>query len=160
MRRLEIKTVYSEYTSEKELPEEDQALLQKAKKALKQSYSPYSHFKVGAAALLENGKTVISANYENASYPSTVCAEHSALIQAANRYPKSPVVALAITVLNSEQVIEDPAMPCGSCRQVICETEGRNGQDMRVILQGEKGKVHVFERGGDMLPLAFDGGFL
>ena len=160
MRKLDIKTSCSVYSSKSELPAADQDLLEQAKNALDQSYSPYSNFKVGAAALLKNGEIVTSANYENASYPISVCAEHSALIQAANRFPDSPVVAVAITVFNPNQVIDKPALPCGGCRQVISETEHRNGCSMRVILQGEKGEIYVFEKGGDMLPLAFDSEYL
>ncbi len=160
MQKLEIKTAFSAYASEDELPTSDQQLLTAARNVLQNAYAPYSNFQVAAAALLSNGETVTSTNYENASYPISVCAEHSALIAAANRFPESAVIAVAITVLNPAQNIDRPALPCGSCRQVICETERKNGNAMKVILQGETGEIYIFEKGNDMLPLAFDGSYL
>ncbi len=160
MQKLEIKTPFYSYNSESELPEEEGKLLALAKTILPNAYAPYSKFQVAAAVFLSNGETVTSTNYENASYPICVCAEHSALIAAANQYPNSYAVAVAITVKNPIQVISRPALPCGSCRQVICETEKRNGHPIKVILQGEEGPVFIFEKGGDMLPLAFDGSYL
>ncbi len=160
MQKLEIKTAFSVYGHEGELPAPDQQLLAAAKSVLQNAYAPYSKFHVAAAALLSNGETVTSTNYENASYPISVCAEHSALIAAANRFPDSAVVAVAITVKNQNQTIDRPVLPCGSCRQVICETERKNRKNMKVILQGETGEVYIFEKGNDMLPLAFDGSFL
>ncbi len=160
MRKIEIKTSFHTYNSEQELPENDKQLLLAAKSALGNSYSPYSKFRVAAAVLLSNGEIVTSTNYENASYPISVCAEHSALIAAANRFPDSPPTAVAITVKTPHRTIDRPALPCGSCRQVICETQQKNGHAIKVILQGEKGEVYVFEDGKDMLPLAFDGSYL
>lgn len=160
MRQVEIKTQFLAFTSETEMPEADQKLLQKAKGVLGDAYAPYSKFHVAAAVLLANGEIVTSTNYENASYPICVCAEHSALISAANRFPNTPPKAIAITVKTARKKIDRPALPCGSCRQVICETEQKNNHTIRVILQGETGEVFVFENGKAMLPLAFDGSFL
>ena len=160
MRKVVLKTSFQVYASLDEMEKDDQRLLAKAKSVLKNAYAPYSKFQVAAAVLLSNGKTVTSTNYENAAYPICVCAEHSALIAAANRYPKASPVSVAITVQTIHQKIEEPALPCGSCRQVICETEAKNKQAIKVILQGETGEVYIFETGKDMLPLAFDGSFL
>ena len=160
MRKIEIKTSFLSFGSEEGLPDDDRQLLLAAKNVLGNSYSPYSKFQVAAAVLLSSGETVTSTNYENASYPISVCAEHSALIAAANRFPDSLPIAVAITVKTPNRSIGRPALPCGSCRQVICETQHKNGLPIRVILQGEKGEVFVFENGDDMLPLAFDGSYL
>lgn len=160
MRKVELKTSFQVYAHIDEMEKEDQRLLTKAKSVLKNAYAPYSKFHVAAAVLLSNGKTVTSTNYENAAYPICVCAEHSALIAAANRYPKAHPISVAITVQTVHQKIEQPALPCGSCRQVICETETKNSQPIKVILKGETGEVYIFKSGKDMLPLAFDGSFL
>lgn len=160
MRKIQLKTAFHSYGSEKELPADDRQLLLTAKGVLGNAYAPYSKFHVAAAVLLANGETVTSTNYENASYPICVCAEHAALIAAANRFPNSPPIAVAITVQTPHKVIDHPALPCGSCRQVICETQQKNGHAIKVILQGETGDVYVFENGNDMLPLAFDGSYL
>lgn len=160
MRTQTIQTSYSVYDSPDQLPDADQQLLSLAKSSLGNSYSPYSNFKVGAAALLGNGEMVGGSNYENASYPMCICAEQTVLTTAANCFPNVPVVALAVTVKNPKQVIAQPGPPCGACRQVICETEWKNHQEMRIILQGEAGPVYVFEKGLDLLPMAFDGSYL
>jgi cytidine deaminase len=151
---------FTAFDSPEEMPEPDRALLALAKKSLENSYSPYSRFKVGAAVMLENGETLGGSNYENASFPLCICAEQVVLSAAANRFPGVPVVAIAVTVKNPNQLIERPAPPCGACRQVICETERKNRQPMRLILQGETGAVFVFNSGQDLLPLAFDESFL
>lgn len=160
MKKYTLQTEFSVYASPEEMTAPERELLFLAKNALEHSYSPYSHFKVGAAVLLENGKMLGGSNYENASYPLCICAEQTVLTTAANQYPGVPVLAIAVTVRNPAKVIDKPGPPCGACRQVICETEMKNRQYMRVILQGETGPVYIFEKGKDLLPLAFDGSYL
>lgn len=160
MKKQTIQTEFTSYPSPEELPEGDRKLLALAKNALENSYSPYSNFKVGAAVLLQNGEMLGGSNYENASYPLCICAEQTVLTTAANLFPNVPVLALAVTVRNPRQVIDRPGPPCGGCRQVICETEVKNHQPIRVILQGETGPVFIFEKGLDLLPLAFDQTYL
>ncbi|MBV6439903.1 MAG: cytidine deaminase [Haliscomenobacteraceae bacterium CHB4] len=155
MKEQTLRTTYNIYDSEAELSPEDRALLTHARLALENSYSPYSNFKVGAAVRMANGEIFGGSNYENAAYPLCICAEQSVLSSAASRYPGISVVGLAVTVRSPHKVLNEPAAPCGGCRQVICETEQRNGQAIRIILQGEKGPVYVFEKGGDLLPMAF-----
>ena len=62
-----------------ELDEKDRKLIDAAKEATARSYAPYSHFSVGAAALLANGVVVTGSNQENAAYPSGTCAERTTL---------------------------------------------------------------------------------
>ena len=160
MKKKIFKTAIEVYASEKELSLQDQKLLKQAKKALKKTYSPYSNFRVGAAVLLENGKTISGSNQENASYPLCLCAERVAIAAADCNYPKVPIKCIAITAKSSSQVVDQPVAPCGACRQVICETEQKHHTTMRIILQGEKGKVYIIEKGTDLLPLTFDGGLI
>ena len=160
MKKTIIKTIVEVYTSEKDLEKQEQKLLKSAKKALKKSYSPYSNFKVGAAILLANGKTISGANQENAAYPLCLCAERVAIAAADAVYPKIPILAMAITAKSPSQKIETPVAPCGACRQVISETEKKHKTSMRIILQGETGKVYVIASGNDLLPLSFDGSLL
>ncbi len=160
MKKQTIHTEFTCYDSLDELPESDRQLLLLAKKSLENSYSPYSNFKVGAAVLLRNGQLLGGSNYENASYPLCICAEQTVLTTAANMHPGVAPLALAVAVRNPKRVIDKPGLPCGGCRQVICETEVKNKQPIRVILQGETGPVFVFENGLDLLPLAFDKTFL
>lgn len=160
MKEYTLSTVFCIFDSSEELVAADRELLNLARQSLANSYSPYSNFKVGAAVRLDNGATLGGSNYENASYPMCICAEQSVLAAAASRYPGEKVIAIAVTVKNPKKEIGQPAAPCGACRQVICETERKNGQAMRIIIQGETGPVYVFDKGGDLLPLGFDGGFL
>lgn len=160
MKKMTIRTDYECYETLEEMQEVDRQLLLLAKASLENSYSPYSNFKVGAAVLLRNGQLLGGSNYENASYPLCICAEQTVLTTAANLHPGVAPLALAIAIKNPAQVIDRPGLPCGACRQVICETEMKNNQPIRVILQGETGPIFIFENGLDLLPLAFDKTFL
>ena len=75
-----------------ELSEANRQLIDKAKEMTYHSYAPYSHFSVGAAALLANGEIVCGSNQENAAYPSGICAERTTLFYANSQYPDVPVV--------------------------------------------------------------------
>jgi cytidine deaminase len=160
MRKQLFECPVTVFDTPEELEKDDRALLALARKTREDAYAPYSGFKVGAAALMENGEMLPGTNYENASYPLTICAEQAVLAAASSRFPGVPVRALAITVKNLKQVIAHPAAPCGACRQVIYETERKNDAAIRVILQGETGPVYLIERGRDLLPLAFDETYL
>ncbi len=160
MNTKELRLTFNEYASRDELPAADKALLEQAAEATKTSYSPYSHFKVGAAVLLENGEIISGSNQENAAYPSGLCAERVALFAAAAKYPGVAVKALAISAKSNESVINQPVTPCGACRQVMIEFETRFQKDIRVIMAGEKGAVIVSDSVNKLLPLSFDGNHL
>ena len=137
-----------------ELSAEQQALIQVAKEQTNHSYCPYSHFHVGAAALLGNGEVIRGCNQENAAYPSGLCAERSALFAAGAQYPEQPVIRLAIACFTGGHFTKEPGSPCGACRQVMTETEHRYGGKMEVLLYGEN-ETYVFESAADLLPLVF-----
>ncbi len=137
-----------------ELSAEQQALIQVAKEQTNHSYCPYSHFHVGAAALLGNGEIIRGCNQENAAYPSGLCAERSALFAAGAQYPDQPVVRLAIACFTGGHFTKEPGSPCGACRQVMTETEHRYGGKMEVLLYGEN-ETFVFSSAADLLPLVF-----
>jgi cytidine deaminase len=98
------------------------ALHQRATEAARNSYSPYSRFRVGAALLLEadqrqDGAIVAGTNVENASYRLTCCAEQAAIASAVSLYgPAVRIRAIAIVNLNGAA-----CMPCGACRQTLLE---------------------------------------
>lgn len=143
-----------------DLPPEDQELFAAARAALPHAYAPYSKFRVAAAARLASGEIVTGFNTENAAYPMCLCAERSALAAAASLQPEGKVVTMAITVKSPGRVLDQPASPCGACRQVLAEHEQRHGHDLRLILRAEAGPVLIFERAGDLLPFGFSGEFL
>jgi cytidine deaminase len=138
-----------------ELSEADQALICAAKAATSGSYSPYSHFSVGAAALLDNGEVVRGANQENAAYPSGLCAERTALFYAGAQYPTAAVCTLAIAARTAADFVARPIPPCGACRQVMLETEQRYARAMRVLLYGTEG-IYEITSAAQLLPLSFD----
>jgi cytidine deaminase len=90
--------------------------LQVAKKFQKNSYSPYSNKKIGAAIVLSNGQIIGGCNIENASYGGTVCAERVALWKAKSDFPKAKVELICVVSPGSP-----PWPPCGFCRQVMAE---------------------------------------
>ena len=137
-----------------ELNAEDRALVEAAKKMTECSYSPYSHFRVGAAAMLENGLVIKGANQENAAYPSGLCAERVTLFAANANYPDVKVKSLAIACHSDGHFTSKPGAPCGACRQVMLETEHRYEGDMRVLLYGEDYTL-VFNSARDLMPLGF-----
>lgn len=154
MQRKELRIKVCEYDAIEELPVEDQHLLLAARGASKNAYAPYSGFCVGAALLLENGEIITGSNQENADFTDGLCAERVALFYANSTYPKEAVKAIAVTAKNAHGFLENPAQPCGSCRQVLVETESRYKNKVRIILDGRK-KIQVFEGADNLLPFAF-----
>jgi len=144
-----------EYENQEELPAADRELLKAAKQAISQAYAPYSAYQVGAAVLLDNGLIITGNNQENAAYPSGLCAERGALFYASSQYPDVPVKAIAITARARDFRVESPVAPCGACRQVLAETESRFNNNIRLIMTGDNGKIHVAEGIGNLLPFMF-----
>ena len=151
-RKIEIPLKVYAY---EELSEADRQLIDQAKEMTRNSYAPYSHFKVGAAVLLENGEIVCGSNQENAAYPSGLCAERTTLFYANSQYPDVAVTVIAIAARNEKgQFVDQPVSPCGACRQVMLESQWRGGVPMRILLYG---KTCTYELAcvEDLLPLCF-----
>ncbi len=95
------------------------ALMAAAQKARENSYSPYSHFRVGAALLTKSGKIYTGCNIENAAYPATVCAERTAIFKAVSEGERE---FEAIAIVGGKEGETAPfCAPCGVCRQVMAE---------------------------------------
>ncbi|HBF87565.1 MAG TPA: cytidine deaminase [Bacteroidales bacterium] len=159
MKEVELKISIQEYDNVNELSNDDQVLIERAKRNVETAYSPYSHFGVGAAVLLDNGEIIDGNNQENAAYPSGLCAERVAMFYANSKYPKAKPLTIAVTAKTKGHFVANPIPPCGSCRQVLLETESRFKSDLRIILVGEN-KIQVLKNVKSLLPLSFDGGFL
>ncbi|MCR5557669.1 MAG: cytidine deaminase [Butyrivibrio sp.] len=86
----------------------------------KMSYTPYSHFNVGAALLAKNGRIYTGCNIENASYTPTNCAERTAFFKAVSEGVKE-FEAIAIVGGPKGSDPEGICPPCGVCRQVMSE---------------------------------------
>ncbi len=119
-------------------------LLQKAEEYAKRSYSPYSHFPVGAALLAENGKIYGGTNIENASFGATICAERVAIFSA---IADGETSFKAIAVVSRD---ENPCFPCGICRQVFTEF----APDMEIVMFDED--VLKIYKAAELLPYAFN----
>lgn len=154
MTKKTIETKISIYKFD-ELDSSLQTLIIKAKEQVNKAYAPYSGFHVGAAIELENGEIFAASNQENSAYPSGLCAERVAMFFANAQYPEIPVRAIAIAAFTNGDFLAEPITPCGSCRQVLLETEMRFEKDIKILLYGTN---HVFEIGNvkQMLPLCFE----
>ncbi len=110
------------------------ALAQLARKARRHSYSPYSHFRVGAALLASNGRVYTGCNIEISSFGLTICAERTAIFKAISEGEKK---FRAIAVAADGKYIA----PCGACRQVIMDLAG----DIDFVLTGAGRKIRVLK---------------
>ncbi len=160
MKEFKKQTSFTIFESLSELTIDIRALMQEAKNAINSAYAPYSHFQVGAAILLANGKVVIGNNQENAAYPSGMCAERVAVWSAASRYPDVVIKKIAIAVKSKNQEIDKPVAPCGACRQSLLEYEVKQKEPIEVFFMGEIGKVIKANSLKDLLPFSFDQSFL
>jgi cytidine deaminase len=113
--------------------------------AIKNSYSPYSNFKVAAVIISATNQIYKGCNIENASYASTVCAEVSAIAQMVSSGEQS--IKQLYLFSNSEQFV----MPCGGCRQCIREF---CKNDISVFLVNSLNKVREHSL-KELLPHAF-----
>ena len=159
MNKREIKSVLTDYNSPAELDKDQQELIKKAKEAAEKAYAPYSKFKVGAAVLLENGEIIQGNNQENAAYPSGLCAERVAIFYANSKYPNVAIKSIAITANTEKGFVKEPIPPCGSCLQVMLESEKRAGKSIQVILYGEN-KITEADTIKQFLPVNFNNDML
>lgn len=137
-----------------ELTDADRELIDRAMKATDNAYAEYSHFYVGAALRLANGRIVIGANQENAAFPSGLCAERTAVFSAQANFPDQSIEALALVARNDNGLVDSPVTPCGACRQVLLGVEERYGRPMRILMYGKSG-VYIVGSVKDLLPLSF-----
>ncbi len=124
------------------------ALYTQALLAAEHAYAPYSHFRVGAAILFNDGTVVTGCNVENASYGLTVCAERSAMVRAVSaRGATARVSAIAIANKNAAA-----SPPCGACRQVLSEFVTPQAV---VIFPGDDGRPVAPVPFAELLPHSF-----
>ncbi|HMD13805.1 MAG TPA: cytidine deaminase [Bacteroidota bacterium] len=120
-----------------------------AHKAKKNSYSPYSKFRVGAALLTSSGKIITGCNIENSSFSLTICAERTALFKAVSEGHKR----FKAIVIASDSSSFIP--PCGACRQVLSDLAG----NIDVFLSNNKHDV-LQSKMEDFLPMPFNDSML
>lgn len=130
-------------------PEE---LVEEARLAQSLSYSPYSHFAVGAALLCKSGKVYYGANVENSSFGLSMCAERNAVYHALME-GTSPDDFEALALIGDTP---DPISPCGACRQVLSEFCPK---EMPIYMANATGRIYQTNI-EDLLPYAFEGDVL
>ncbi|SHG03925.1 cytidine deaminase [Salegentibacter echinorum] len=156
MKPLKITSNFEVFESLEALPEAIQELMKNAFEARDKAYAPYSQFNVGAAIALDNNETITGSNQENASYPSGLCAERTAIYYAGAKYPDARVKDIAISVRSVKHRVETPVPPCGACRQALVEYEVKQNEAIAVYFMGETGQVMKANSIKDLLPLVFD----
>lgn len=155
MKEIKLESTFFVFESINELPKAIQSLMLKAAQVRDKAYAPYSKFKVGAAILLDSNEVVTGSNQENASYPSGLCAERTAIYYAGAKYPNSIIKTIAITAASQNQKTDSPVPPCGACRQAISEYEVKQNAPIEIYFMGEKGMVMKSNSLENLLPFVF-----
>ncbi len=155
MKEIKFESNFLVYTSVEELPVNIKSLMKEAIEAREKAYAPYSNFFVGAAVLLDNGEVVTGNNQENASYPSGLCAERTAIYYAGSKYPEAKILKIAITASSQNQETSTPIPPCGACRQAISEYEVKQDSPIEIYFMGKTGEIIKSESLANLLPFVF-----
>lgn len=135
--------------------EQIQELISAAMAQLERAYAPYSHFKVGAALLTEEGRIYTGCNIENAAYTPTNCGERTAFFKAVSEGERS---FRAICIVGGmDGVPTDYTAPCGVCRQVMMEF--CSPEEFEIILASGAEDYQVYKL-KDLLPRGFGPGNL
>ncbi len=135
--------------------EQTQELISAAMAQLERAYAPYSHFKVGAALLTEEGRIYTGCNIENAAYTPTNCGERTAFFKAVSEGERS---FRAICIVGGmDGVPTDYTAPCGVCRQVMMEF--CSPEEFEIILARGVEDYQVYKL-KDLLPCGFGPGNL
>lgn len=156
MKSITVSTTIDIYESLSELNLEVKNLMNAAVEARDKAYAPYSKFHVGAAILLDNNEIISGSNQENASYPSGLCAERTAIYYAGAKYPDAIIKCIAISATSKNHPVTSPIPPCGACRQAIAEYEIKQSQPIEIYFMGESGEVAKTNSLKELLPFAFD----
>ncbi len=134
-------------------------LVAAAREASRNAHAPYSRFAVGAAVLLNDGTVITGANFENASYGLSLCAETVAIATASATGRLRDIVAIGVIggAMDAEgrATGTSPVSPCGRCRQVINEAAQMGGRDLPVHCGAAEGDAIRTYAVSDLLPDAF-----
>jgi len=160
MKEIKIETTLQVFDCINDLSQDVQNLMKEAVEARNKAYAPYSKFQVGASILLDNGEIISGSNQENASYPSGLCAERTAIYYAGAKFPDAKMLILALTASSQNQVTDKPIPPCGACRQAIAEYEIKQKQPIEIYFMGAEGKVIKSNSLANLLPFGFESSVL
>ncbi|SCW44861.1 cytidine deaminase [Sphingobium faniae] len=127
------------------------ALVDAARGAMAHAHAPYSGFAVGAAVLLTDGQIVTGANFENASYGLSLCAETVVLATVNSLGRLADVEAIAVAGGTQSAIVA----PCGRCRQVMHEAQEIAGRHLPVYCAAASGDAMTEYSVAALLPRAF-----
>jgi len=119
---------------------------------LKTAHAPYSNYPVSSVVVMQSGALIVGTNQENAAFPSGLCAERVAVLAAKAAHPHEAIQTVYIMTGESER---EPAAPCGSCRQVLHETELRQTEPFELILLNKTHNALAFNGVKGLLPFSF-----
>ena len=155
MKEVKVESSFFVYDDLSNVSSEVQELMSKASEARDNAYAPYSKFHVGAAILLDNGEVITGNNQENASYPSGLCAERTAIYYSGAKFPNSKILKMAIIAGSTKNTTSKPIPPCGACRQVIWEICG----EIPIYICNDKTLVTTI-KSSTLLPSPFNDKYL
>ena len=127
-------------------------IIEQLESLLKTAHAPYSNYPVSSIVVMESGEMIVGTNQENAAFPSGLCAERVAVLAAKAAHPHEAIQTVYIMTGESER---EPAAPCGSCRQVLHETELRQIRPFELILLNKTDKALAFTGVQGLLPFSF-----
>ena len=130
-------------------------LIKQAIEAMESAYTPYSHFKVGAALHTPEGKIYKGCNIENASYTPTNCAERTAFFKAVSEGERE--FAAICIVGGKNGILTEYTAPCGVCRQVMMEFCSPESFQIILATDTEHYEIYTLK---ELLPMGFGPGNL
>ncbi len=141
---------YETYAGRETMTAEDRELAHLATEACGGAHAPYSNFRVGAAARLKSGRILTGSNQESEVFPATMCAERTLLFHWQTHHSGDPIEAMAIASIPGTR----ECYPCGQCRQVLLDTERRQGSPIRIIMCADT-TASAVASARDLLPFQF-----
>jgi cytidine deaminase len=144
----------SELTAE-DLTQGEAELVAAARGAMDRAYAPYSRFAVGAALRLTDGTILTGANFENASYGLSLCAETVAIASANAQGRLADIAMIAVAGGPTSGGDAGIITPCGRCRQVLNEAQDVAGRAIPILCASADGAQVARHALADLLPHAF-----
>ena len=125
-------------------------LIEKAIEKLPNSFAPYSHYNVAAAALFDSGKIYTGVNVESASLGMTICAERNAIFHAIAEGERKLLAVAIVGGTNGER--REYCVPCGACRQVMRDF---GDKDAMIVLSAKTPEAYLENTLDELLPHSF-----
>ncbi|MDR1671642.1 MAG: cytidine deaminase [Alistipes sp.] len=149
--KKEYRFDFENYAARTAMSAPDRELANLATEACNNAWAPYSHFRVGAAARLRSGTILTGSNQESEVFPAGMCAERTLLFNWQAHHADDLMEAIAIASIPGKR----ECYPCGQCRQLLLDSERRQGTPIRVIMCSDT-TASVVESAADLLPFGFE----